>query len=122
MEALFLLVTQFAMGAQHDLQMAGQILLAEQFGYALHALAFFARNLQQRRILARNLSDGGIAEESHHLPGEMRGAMTFADQMIHLAENVFAGAARYGLHDVFENMRRSCAHQITDRISSNLSA
>src|ERR1700730_4204806 len=41
MEALLLLVSQFAVGAQHDLQMAREIFLAEQFRDTLYALALF---------------------------------------------------------------------------------
>ncbi len=39
-EALFLAVSKFSVGAQHDLQMPRQVFLAEQFGDAAHAGAF----------------------------------------------------------------------------------
>ena len=80
-EALFLLVSQLAMGAEHDLQVAGEIFFAEQFGDAGDALAFFAGNLQQGGIFAGNFRDRDIAQEAHHLAGEMRGAVAFADQV-----------------------------------------
>ena len=41
-EALLLLVAEFAVGAQHDLQMAGEILFAEEGGDAGGACALVA--------------------------------------------------------------------------------
>src|SRR5260370_17500621 len=67
MEALFLLVSQLAMSAQHDLQMPRQVFFSEQFRHSFHALPFVARYLQHRRVFARNLGDGRIAQDPHHL-------------------------------------------------------
>jgi hypothetical protein len=93
MEALFLFVAELAVSAQHDLQVAREVFFAEQFGDAIDALAFFARNLQQGRILPGNLGDGGVAQETHHLAGEVCGAVTFADEVVDLAKNFVARAA-----------------------------
>src|ERR1700732_3987041 len=51
METLFLAVSEFSMGAQHDLQMARQVFLAEELGDAAHAGAFIGRNLQRPEAL-----------------------------------------------------------------------
>ncbi len=115
-KALLLLVTQFAVGAQHDLQMARQIFFAEQFRDALHALALFTRYLQQGRVLTRNLGDGRIAQEAHHLAREVRRAVAFADEVVDLPQHFVAGAASNRLHHFFENVRRRSAHQIAHGI------
>ena len=121
-EALLLLVSQFAVSAQHDLQVAREIFFAEQFGDAGNAFAFFAGNLQQGRILAGDLGDGRIAQEANHLAGEVRRAVSFADEMVDLAQDFFALPLRHCLHHLFENVRRRGADQIADRIGGKLSA
>jgi hypothetical protein len=98
-------------GAQHDLQMTGEIFFAEQFGDAGHALAFFTGNLKQGRVLPGNFRDRGIAQEAHHLAGEVCRAVALADEVVDLAKNFVAGAAGDGLHDFFENVRRRCADE-----------
>src|SRR6266853_3417569 len=110
------------MSAQHDLQMAGQVFLAERFSDASNPLTFFAGNLQQSRPLTCDLGNRGVAQEAHHLPSKMGRAVTFADQMIHSSQNVFARAARYRVHHFFENVRRSRPHQVANRIDRKLSA
>src|SRR4029077_4254492 len=122
MEALLLLVTQLAMSAQHDLQMASQVFLAERFSNASNPVTFFAGDLQQSRALACDLGNRGIAQEAHHLPSKMGRAVTFADQMIHSSQNVFARAARYRLHHFLENVRRSSPHQVANRMRRKLTA
>ena len=79
METLFLFVSQFAVSAEHDLQVTGKIFFAEPFGDAGDALAFFARNLQQGRIFAGDFCDGGVAQKADHLAREVSRAVTFAD-------------------------------------------
>ena len=114
MEALLLLVPQLAVRAQHDLQMARQIFFAEQFGNARDAFALFAGNLQQARILARDLGDGRVAQKANHLPGEVRGTVPLADEVVNLAKDFFALALGYRLHHLLENVRGSGADQIAD--------
>ncbi len=89
-EALFLPVSEFRMRAQHDLQMARQVFLGEQLGDAAYAGALIGRNLQQRRVLARNLRYGGIPEEAQELARKVRGAVSFADQFVNQQKNFFA--------------------------------
>ena len=89
---------------------------------AFHAIPLFARDLQQGRILARNLGHGGIAQKAHHLPREMSGAVPLADEMVDLPQHVFAGAARDRLHHFFENMRGRGSDQIAYRVSRKPSA
>ena len=79
MEALLLLVSQFTMSAQHDLQVASEIFFGEHFCYSSDALAFFAGDLEQRGIFARDFGDGGIAQETYHLSGKVGGAVPLAD-------------------------------------------
>src|ERR1700737_1506753 len=110
------------MSAQHDLQMAGQVFLAERFSNASNPLTFFAGDLQQSRALTCDLGNRGIAQEAHHLPSKMGRAVAFADQMIHPSQNVFARAARYRLHHFFENLRRSSPHQVATGTALKLSA
>src|SRR5580658_476383 len=102
--------------------MARQIFLAENFCYTDNALAFFARNLQQRWILARDFRDRCVPQETHHLAGEVRRAVPFADQVVNLAENIFAPAFRHCLHHLFQNVRGRGADQIADRVGRDASA
>ena len=120
MEALFLLESQFPMGAEHDLQVAGEIFFAKQIGNAANAVAFLAGNLQQGRILAGDLRDCGVAQETHHLAGEVRGAVTFTDQMINVAEDFFRPAFGNGLHHLLENVGGRRSDQIPHRVGRDL--
>jgi hypothetical protein len=61
METLLLLVSEFAMRTQHDLQVTREIFLAEHLGHASDTLAFFAGNLQEGRIFARDFCHRGVA-------------------------------------------------------------
>ena len=90
MEALLLLVTQLTVRAQHDLQMARQVFFAEQFGDPSHAFTLFAGNLQQVRILARDLGDSRITQEANHLPREVGRTVSLADQVVDLTKDFFA--------------------------------
>ena len=121
-EALFLFVSQFAVSAKHDLQMAREIFFAEPFGDTSDALALFAGNLQQGRIFAGDFRDRGVAQETDHLAGEVRGAVAFADQVIDLAENFFASAFGHGLHYLFENVRGRGTDQIAHGVGGDFSA
>src|ERR1700756_4569568 len=120
MEALLLFVAQFTMRTQHDLQVASEVFLTKEVGDASNALPFFAGNLQERRILARNLGDGRVAQKTYGLTGEMCGAVSFADEMVNLTENLFAVRVRHGLHDLFQDMSRGRADESANRISRQL--
>ena len=100
-EALFLPVSKFRVRAQHDLQMPRQVFLAEKLGDAADAGAFIGRNLQQRRVLARDLRHRGIPEKAQKLARKMRGAVSFADQLIDQQQNFFARTFRHRLHHAF---------------------
>src|SRR5277367_5580912 len=104
MKALLLLVSQFAVRAEHDLQMAGEIFFTEQGGNPLYALTLLARNLQQGRVLSCNFRDSCIAQKSNHLACEVSGAVAFSNQMIDLPQHFFTRAARYSLHYFFQNV------------------
>ncbi len=116
MEALFLLVSQLAMSAQHDLQMPRQVFFSEQLRHAFDALAFVARYLQQGRVFARNFGDGRIAQEPHHLPREVSWTVAFADEMVNLPQHFVACAPSDRLHHFLENVRGCGPHKITHRI------
>src|SRR5579862_1255424 len=116
MEALFLLVSQFTVGAKHDLEMAREVFFAKKFRNPGDTLALFARNLQQGRVFSGDLRDRGIAQKTHQLPREVRWAVAFADEMVDLPQNLFAGAASYRLHHLFQNVGRRGAHKIAYRI------
>src|SRR5579864_5405964 len=121
MEALFLLVSQFAVSAEHDLQVAGEIFFTKPLGDASNALAFFAGNLQQGRIFACNFRDGRVTQETNHLAGKVRGAVTFTNKMINLAKNFFAPSIGDGVHDLFEDVSRGGADQIANGIGGDFS-
>ena len=102
--------------------MAREIFFAEHFRDTGNAFAFIAGNLQQRRIFACNFRDGRVAEETHHLAGEVRGAVALADQMVDLAENIFAAAFGHGLHHLLENVSGGGANEIANGVGGDASA
>ena len=122
METLFLLVSQFAVGAEHDLQVSREIFFAEQIGDAGDALAFFTGNLEQGGIFAGNFRHRGVAQEADHLTGEVSGTVAFADEVVDLAEDFFARPSRNRLHHLFENVGGSGADQVADGVSGDASA
>src|SRR6476619_5226714 len=99
MVALFLLVSQFAVSPEPDLQVPRQVFFAEQIGYPPDALALFTGDLQQSRLRAGNFGDRGIAQKTNHLPREVRRTVSLTDEMVHLAENFFALRIGDSLHD-----------------------
>ena len=70
MEALLLLVSEFAMRAKHDLEMPGEVFFCEQVGDAGDPGAFFTGDLQERGIFAGDFGDGCVAQETYHLAGK----------------------------------------------------
>ena len=120
MEALFLLVSELAMSAQHDLQVAGEVFFPKKIRDSCDAFAFFVGNLQERRIFASDLGHRGVAQESDHLTREMSGAMAFADKMIDLPKDLFARRFRDGLHNLLKNVSGGGTNQIADRLRSEL--
>ena len=109
MEALFLLVSELAMSAQHDLQVAGEVFFPKKIRDSCDAFAFFVGNLQERRIFASDLGHRGVAQESDHLTREMSGAMAFADKMIDLPKDLFAAfrsGSEHRQHETTENHSR----------------
>ena len=65
--------------------------------------------------------DGGIAQETDHLAGEVSRAVAFADQVIDLSENLFASAFGDGLHHLFEDVSGRGAHEVANGVGGNLS-
>src|SRR2546423_4343386 len=122
METLLLLVSQFAVGAKHDLEMAGEILFGEEIGDTGDAFALLAGNLKQRRILSGDFRDGRVAQEADHLTGKVRGTVALADEVIDLPKNLFALPFGDGLHHLFENVSRGGADEIANRVGGNTSA
>src|SRR5579862_2349730 len=120
MKALFLLVSQFAVRSQHDLEVAGKVFFAEQFGDMPDPFALLAGNLQKRRLFASDFGDGGIAEKADQLAREVGGAVSFADEMVDLAQDLIAFGFGNGLHDLLEDVRRSGADEVAHRIGSEL--
>ena len=90
MEPLLLLVSKLTVRAQHDLQVPRKILFGEELGHSGDSLAFFARDLKEGGILPGDLGYGGISQETDHLPREMRGTVSFADEVVYLPQDFFA--------------------------------
>ena len=121
-ETLFLLVSQLAVSAEHDLQMAREIFFAEHFGDAGDALALFTGNLQQGGIFAGDFRDRGVAQEAHHLAGEVGGAVAFANEVVDLTRISSLRLFGHRLHHLFENVGGSGADQVADGVSGDASA
>ncbi len=117
MKALLLPVADLAMRPQHDLQMPRQVLFAEKLGHPRHSLAFVTRDLQQGGVSTRNLSHNRIAQEAHHLPGEVRGAVAFANQPVDDPQHVLARSLGDGLHHFFHHSGGRRPHQLPHRFS-----
>ena len=114
MEALLLLVAKFAVRAEHDLQVTGEIFFTKPIGNPGDPFALLAGNLQQGGIFAGDFRDGSVAQETHHLAGEVRGAVAFTDQMIDVAEDFFRSALADRLHHQLENVGGRSADQHDD--------
>ena len=69
MKALLLAVVQVVEGAQHNLQIARQLLLGKQEGGAGGAGALVAGDLQQLSLFAAKLGHQRIAQVADHLAG-----------------------------------------------------
>src|SRR5579863_1548207 len=122
METLLLFVAEFAVSAQHDLQMAREVFFAEQSGYTRDAFSFFTRNLEEGRVLPGDFRDRGIAQEADHLTREVRGTVALADQVVDLAKHFVARATCHGLHDFFENMCGRGTNQVAHGVGCESSA
>ena len=122
MKTLFLLVSQFAVGAEHDLEMSREIFFAEPIGDPGNAFAFFTGNLEQGGIFAGDFRDRGVAQEANHLTGEVSGTVAFANEVVDLTEDFFAAAFGNRLHHLFENVGGSGADQVADGVSGDASA
>ncbi len=115
-EALLLAVSEFSMGAQHDLQMPCQVFLAEEFGDTAHAGALVGRNLQEPRVFARDFRHRDIPQEAHQLAREMGGTVPFADQFIDHHQDFFTRTFGDRLHYGFQCGCRSGADQAANGI------
>src|SRR5947209_3857706 len=98
MEALLLLVSEFSVDAEHDLEEAGEVLFGEYVGDASDASAFVVGNLEQLGIRAAYLCDQSIAEKADHLAGKVGRIMALGEEAVHLAKNVVAGITGDGVH------------------------
>ena len=121
-ETLLLLVAQFVMRAQHDLQESRQILFRKLFRHAAHALGFVARDLQKGSIRSRNLCHDCISQESHQLLREIRRILTFDHQAIHQLQHVLAGVLLDGAHQIFKHLGWHRSDQLPDDIGRQSSA
>ena len=64
-----------------------------------------------RRIVARNLGHEGVAQEAHHLAREVLRALSFDQQAVDDAQDIFAGVRGHGVHHVFEDCRTNGADE-----------
>ncbi len=118
MKALFLPITEFAVSAQHDLQMPRQVLFRKQFGYAGHSLA-----------VRRSKSAAGKSRPGHPATTALRRNRTICrakcvglcPSLISLStsrKTVFARSLGHSLHHFFQHARRRRAHQIPHLLGS----
>src|SRR5579871_1750958 len=120
MEALLLLVSQLAVSAEHDLQMPGEVFFSENLSDTSNSFAFFTGDLQQWRILTRDLRDRRVAEKTDELTGKVRRTVSFTDEMVDLAQDFVALAVRDCLHDLLKDVRWRGSDEVADGIGSDL--
>ena len=120
MEALLLPIAKFAVGSEHDLQVACEVFFAEQFGNAANTRALVGRNLQEWRIVAGNLGNRDVAQKTNQLTREMSGAVAFAEQFVHEHQDLLAGAFRDRLHHGFESAGRGSTDQAAHGVESEM--
>ena len=120
MEALLLPVSKLAMRTQHDLQMAGQLFFCEQSRDAAHTRPLVGRNLQQRRILPRDLGYRHITQEAHQLARKVCGTVAFAQQFVDQHQNLVTRALGNGLHHRFERTRGRRSDQASHRVERQM--
>ena len=87
MEALFLPVVQLVKGAQHDVEVAGQIFFCEEQGGAGGAGAFVGGDLQQLGGFAAETAMSAVAQIANQLPCELRGAVAGVEQRVDLCHH-----------------------------------
>src|SRR5664280_2001754 len=126
MEALLLLVAQIAMGTQHDLHEARQVLLAEAFRHARYTGALVGGNLEHRRIAPRHFGHHHVPQEAQHLPGKVLRALSFHQQTVDGPQHIRAGIPRDRVHYVFQNIRGTVSsnvlEDVMDAVARNSSA
>ena len=81
-ETLFVLIAEFAVRAEHDLQEAREVLFTELFSDGRDPVGFVLRDLQKGSALARDLGDDRVAQESDHLAREVRRVVAFDHEAI----------------------------------------
>ena len=122
MKALLLPVSQFAVSAEHDLQVPRQLFFGKQFGNAAYTRSLIGRYLEQRRVFAGDLRYRDVAQESHQLAREMRRTVAFTNQFVDQHKNLVARTFGDCLHHCFKRSRRSRTDQAADRIERQVVA
>ena len=91
-EALLLAIAQLVEGAQHDLEEAGELLLAEEGGGAGGSALLVGGDLQELAAEAfgglafgrelGDLGDEGVAQVADALAGELRGGVAGVEELV----------------------------------------
>src|SRR5215469_6757197 len=102
MEALFLLIAELGMRAQHNLQEACQVFFAEACGDTSETSSLIGRGLKQRRLVSCHLRHQGVTQETNHLPRKMLRIVSFHKEAIQQTKHLFAGITRHRVYDLFE--------------------
>ena len=123
-EALFLAVAQLVEGAQHDLQEAGEFLLAEEGGGACGAALLVGGDLQELAADAfggfafgREVCDLGherVAQVADHLAGERRGGVAGVEEQVGGVHQLGGVAGVDGFEEALEDGVGHRAHQLAN--------
>ena len=98
MKPLLLPVIQIVECAQHDLQIARQLFLAEQHCRARRSRPLIGRNLQQFGLLATQLRHQRVAQVANQLPGQRLRTVAGIHQPVRLFHQLCALCCRHGIH------------------------
>src|SRR5947209_238037 len=118
MEALFLLVAEIAVRAQHYLQMTRQILFTEESCNGSGAGPLVARNLQKLGVRSGDLRHQRVAQEAHYFAREVDGAMALGHEPIHELQHFPTVALGDCPHHLLNGSRRSRANELPHGLRS----
>ncbi len=113
-KTLLLPVIQIVKGAQHDLEIARDLLFAEEHSGARGAGTLVGGDLQQLSLLAAELGHQGVAQVANDLPGQGLRAVSGVEQIVQLSHHRCALTRSDRLQQVLKDGIGHRAHQLAN--------
>ena len=121
MEALFLAISQLAVGAQDNLQVTGEVFLAEHFRDPHHALPLVIGNLQQGNSPPATFATIVLRIKRTICRAKWVGLWPSPIKGIDQTENLLARSFRDCVHYILEDSGGRSAYQLPNRVGSEAS-